>query len=661
MILRHGLGVLAGLWLATAGCESGNRGGGAPAGTGGNCSDASNCSGSSDAMAGTTYYVAPNGSVGGAGTRESPWTIDKAVEVAGPGDLVLFLDGVYESQSLRLNRSGEPGAPVTFRADEAAVPILQGADGNSEDGVTAVSVVHDIRIEGLWLRNWRYGGIGIAWNYHGAQSIEVRHCVADQNLMNGISLYWVRDFTVEDNIVSRNGWGPDSWSSNVNMFAPQGTNNVVRRNVAFHGVDTSSNSSDGNGFIVDLAIDQGSVAFENNIGFGNGGACIAVTDSRGARLVNNSCADNVHQNGTGAGELNFVDTCRDVVSGVPVNGGHYALLDAVVRNNAVVAGTAHTALNRYACGASTAWVNSTLESNSLSSGDGTAQFVSSSTADFRPQTSGGLIDVGTNAGAPATDIGFDPKCIKAEGGQKYPWWTHAPDEAYIRSIGGIKACFKPGPRPVGATTDIGAYESTASVLNCASNWSPVSPLAFDNTCQGYATMGSYRGYVYTVSDAAMGGGSSVCPSCSAGKCTPAISQLCARGTAGQVVGTSFDTYWGIALGWNLSQSHDATCVAGAEGTVDLNGLTIHATLSSPQPALRIKLKVAGKEYCADIGGQTTVSLPISSFAHQCWLGASAAPITPSDAASVTGVEFFVPTNTTAAQPFDFCVTSLQLD
>jgi hypothetical protein len=91
------------------------------------------------------------------------------------------------------------------------------------------------------------------------------------------------------------GWGPDSWSSNINLWAIRGPNNIVRGNVAFHGVDTSSNNSDGNGFILDVSLDEGSALFENNIGFLNGGACVAVCDTSGARIVNNTCFHNAQR------------------------------------------------------------------------------------------------------------------------------------------------------------------------------------------------------------------------------------------------------------------------------------------------------------------------------------------------------------------------------
>jgi hypothetical protein len=83
--------------------------------------------------------------------------------------------------------------------------------------------------------------------------------------------------------------------------------------------------------------------------------------------------------------------------------------------------------------------------------------------------------------------------------------------------------------------------------------------------------------------------------------------------------------------WNLGQAKTG-CTAGPTGTVDLGGKTLALTLTAVQPGLRVNLRVAGKSYCTDLGSQQVASLPVSGFRDQCWLGAGAPVITPSDAA-----------------------------
>jgi hypothetical protein len=125
-----------------------------------------------------TYYVAPDASGSGDGSQASPWTLQRAVSTAGPGDVVVLLDGVYQGQGIHLTRSGEPGSPITFRAAQGAVPVLQGADGNDSDAISSSTAVHHIIIEGLWMTNWRYGGVGINIFNPGSSNIVVRYCVA---------------------------------------------------------------------------------------------------------------------------------------------------------------------------------------------------------------------------------------------------------------------------------------------------------------------------------------------------------------------------------------------------------------------------------------------------------------------------------------------------
>ncbi|MCS7154189.1 MAG: right-handed parallel beta-helix repeat-containing protein [Bacteroidetes bacterium] len=90
--------------------------------------------GSTDALlAQTIYYVSPSGHDGadGRSPERAFRTIGKAATVAGPGDTVILLPGVYR-EVLFPRRSGRPGAPITFRArrlGEVVVTSLEVATG----------------------------------------------------------------------------------------------------------------------------------------------------------------------------------------------------------------------------------------------------------------------------------------------------------------------------------------------------------------------------------------------------------------------------------------------------------------------------------------------------------------------------------------------------
>ena len=83
---------------------------------------------------GLSWYVAPDGSPRGDGTRERPWDVGTALahpaEVE-PGDIVWVKGGSYElSGSLESRLVGEPGRPIVVRADpddDAAVLDFAGS------------------------------------------------------------------------------------------------------------------------------------------------------------------------------------------------------------------------------------------------------------------------------------------------------------------------------------------------------------------------------------------------------------------------------------------------------------------------------------------------------------------------------------------------------
>lgn len=77
------------------------------------------------------YYVSPDGNYDASGTQDDPWNVSAAVDKAGPGDVVNFLDGTY-SNSISVP-SGESGNPVVFKAANRYQASIQNSNSYGFD------------------------------------------------------------------------------------------------------------------------------------------------------------------------------------------------------------------------------------------------------------------------------------------------------------------------------------------------------------------------------------------------------------------------------------------------------------------------------------------------------------------------------------------------
>ena len=86
------------------------------------------CTGVSRQARAETYYIAPNGDDNRSGTSEGDaWaTFNHAWQSLFPGDTLILLDGVYY-QTLQPNvRAGQPGKPITIKAQNDGRAIIDG-------------------------------------------------------------------------------------------------------------------------------------------------------------------------------------------------------------------------------------------------------------------------------------------------------------------------------------------------------------------------------------------------------------------------------------------------------------------------------------------------------------------------------------------------------
>jgi hypothetical protein len=150
------------------------------------------------AAAPARYYVSTGGSDTNPGSSAAPFqTIQKAADVAGPGDTVIVRPGVYtgEGRLVALDRGGTPGAWITFRSERRREAVLDGRNGRSQEAWYFGRGVGYVRVEGFEIRDLEehafdfYGG--------GVHDIEVirnrihhigRNCTDTSNGRTGASL-----------------------------------------------------------------------------------------------------------------------------------------------------------------------------------------------------------------------------------------------------------------------------------------------------------------------------------------------------------------------------------------------------------------------------------------------------------------------------------------
>jgi hypothetical protein len=220
----------------------------------------------------------------------------------------------------------------------------------------------------------------------------------------------------------------------------------------------------------------------------------------------------------------------------------------------------------------------------------------------------------------------------------------------------------PTPAPTGAAGAGGVAMPMGNIMAGA----PGTGLALTPTLgwvAGSTNEAGIQGSFYTVSDATVGGATMIQPAdfkMSAG------ATICASGTASQVVGEDYTTYWGGGIGFDLADPGNMMPIQPfSRGRVVGFRYTLSGT--NIPPSLRFQVAFfegAGRNagtYCAPAGGAGPVTMMLggatSTIVASCWLGAAATTKIP-DTAPLASIQWQVPTVTTATTPFNFCIENL---
>ncbi|HEY5961719.1 MAG TPA: hypothetical protein VIV60_34405 [Polyangiaceae bacterium] len=411
-----------------------------------------------------TMYVSPTGTATTDCTRATPCDLTSAVAAVTAGDTVILMDGIYKGKPLNPVANGTSSAWITFQADECATPIIEGEGTDDQNtGVGSPNALDKgsyIRYVGLVSRGWNTG-FGNHWVNTDATppeappsngNVEYKYCIGEGNGRTGFTHYSASGIHIQNCISAHNGSSvAHSWSSGMTLYATsKGTGSaLIEGSVSFENMDAEQHT-DGSGFIVDE--ESNNATFVNNLAFRNGGSCLRLTKSSNTKFINNTCYHNAmdtkDQGPDNPGEMYFTDApTRDGVS---------------MSNNVLVATGSGPGASAVFGQPTSGWNNNQVTTGSVAffaAPDG-------NNPDFTLASNSALAGKGSNgSGVPTSDIGFDPKCITKKTPTmigsiaKGDWWQYSVDIDYIKSIGGVAACFRPKTRT--GTPDIGAYANGA--------------------------------------------------------------------------------------------------------------------------------------------------------------------------------------------------------
>ena len=235
------------------------------------------------ALAGHTYYVAPNGSDHSSGSVDNPFgTLDHAIHVAVPGDTVYARGGTYTlDHRLLIDKAGSADSPINLWAVPGETPILDFSSNprhasppqpRTNDSVAATNDALGIyvanggnwwHLKGLTIQNAPYYGVRVYGSHNIFEQLTLRY-----NKASGLEITGKEGLSPSYNLVlncdSYLNFDPQTNGEDADGFAAKfdtlGPGNV------FCGLRAWSNSDDG----FDFWHAAGGVLVEDCWSFDNG-------------------------------------------------------------------------------------------------------------------------------------------------------------------------------------------------------------------------------------------------------------------------------------------------------------------------------------------------------------------------------------------------------
>ncbi len=291
-------------------------------------------------------YVSPTGKdSSGHGTADKPLaTVNKALELAQPGDIILLMEGTFLRKNAVANfvRAGTPAAWITVKNHPKQKPVLSCPDWNiikigkgATDKPSDAPALAYLEVRGLTIHGVaeeveaKYkddvgkakgttngNGLSVDGRYQTNKphhiriaDNEVRHCPG-----GGLSVIHADYVQVENNVTHNNCHWMIYAGSGISVHQPfnfdtttGGHKILVRNNVAHHNYCTqpwvtTGKLSDGNGIIVDDTQNHqnkspngpyhGGLLVQGNLSHDNGGSGIHSYASDNVDFINNTVCNN---------------------------------------------------------------------------------------------------------------------------------------------------------------------------------------------------------------------------------------------------------------------------------------------------------------------------------------------------------------------------------
>jgi parallel beta-helix repeat protein len=262
------------------------------------------------------YHVAVEGSNSASGESPSAaWaTLQHAADQVAAGDTVLVAPGAYEG--FYLDTSGSALQPIVFRAETGVV--IDRPNATTPDGINLEGASH-VTIEGFEVTGAPRAGIRSVINEH----VVIRNNRAIDNGRWGIFTGFSEDLLIENNEAAGSDIEHGIYVSN------SADRPVIRGNRVWgnqrSGIQINADASEGGDGIIDHAIIEHNVIFDNGV---QGGSAINLDGVHDSDIRNNLLYDN-HASGISLYQIDGGDSSRNnrVINNTVINAtnGRWAL------------------------------------------------------------------------------------------------------------------------------------------------------------------------------------------------------------------------------------------------------------------------------------------------------------------------------------------------